>query len=620
MMKKEEIITRRKVKSSKIGISYALILVSLLAIILSTRAYALPPLPTEIYGEVIYFNQNASPGVVRAYVGTTLCGEFVMTNNTFYGLLDCVGDDPSTPEKEGGVQGDTIRLTYNGIEGDEYGNITWESGTFKYIKLIVPILYCGDTFCDFRETCSSCPQDCGACPPAQGGAGAGAAGAGGISAGGYGGIGGITPLEALLQGCTENWDCTEWSECTPAGFQYRNCTDLNDCGTTKNKPPEVKECEYIPSCENGIKDPGEEGIDCGGPCKPCATCYDGIKNCHDGACEQGIDCGGPCKPCASCYDGIKNCHDGACEQDVDCGGPCKPCPKPFIEMPALVCEKSFRKLMPWAIYFFTILFGAIFIRGIHDYKKVNFASKKREKIKEKIEKRKEKFDEKGEQLFKEEISLLKYEWTIKKKFWLFSSIVIVLGIVVILFYYFFGMCPPYSLRIFLLFILALIFIPLTVYSVLRIIEYSEEESALRERKLVDVHYSYLLNLLEKEMKIIKQKEDAIEKSLMKLSKSKEFRSLLVDSHIKEQLRRLADLFVNYKDASRNWNDISPIKQEVLSIKKDSKFISIKRLATLLDELLELLDHYMKARQLNKDISDVEEEVISLLGNKGPKHI
>ena len=27
------------------------------------------------------------------------------------------------------------------------------------------------------------------------------------------------------------------------------------------------------------------------------TCYDGMKNCHDGLCETGVDCGGPCPPC-----------------------------------------------------------------------------------------------------------------------------------------------------------------------------------------------------------------------------------------------------------------------------------------------------------------------------------
>ena len=49
------------------------------------------------------------------------------------------------------------------------------------------------------------------------------------------------------------------------------------------------------TCNDGIKNGAETGIDCGGPnCPPCPTCTDGIKN---GA-ETGIDCGGPnCPPC-----------------------------------------------------------------------------------------------------------------------------------------------------------------------------------------------------------------------------------------------------------------------------------------------------------------------------------
>jgi len=52
------------------------------------------------------------------------------------------------------------------------------------------------------------------------------------------------------------------------------------------------------------------------------SCFDGIQNCHDGACEEGVDCGGPCPPCPSCSDGIQN--QG--EEGIDCGGPCPPCP------------------------------------------------------------------------------------------------------------------------------------------------------------------------------------------------------------------------------------------------------------------------------------------------------
>jgi len=97
-------------------------------------------------------------------------------------------------------------------------------------------------------------------------------------------------------------------------------------------------------CSNGQLDPGEEAIDCGGTCsscivgcmdnsahnfnpnaqvdsESCETCNDGINNGD----EVGIDCGGSlCTPCEEgCNDGIQNGD----ETGIDCGGPsCPPCP------------------------------------------------------------------------------------------------------------------------------------------------------------------------------------------------------------------------------------------------------------------------------------------------------
>ena len=48
-----------------------------------------------------------------------------------------------------------------------------------------------------------------------------------------------------------------------------------------------------PTCDDGVKNGDEEGIDCGGSCPnqcPEPTCYDGI---HNGD-EEGVDCGGSC--------------------------------------------------------------------------------------------------------------------------------------------------------------------------------------------------------------------------------------------------------------------------------------------------------------------------------------
>ncbi len=170
--------------------------------------------------------------------------------------------------------------------------------------------------------------------------------------------------------CIPEWYCTEWGLCLPEGYQTRQCTDLHDCGTLLHRPNVTQACEYITTCYDGIKNNGETGIDCGGPCPPCPTCDDGIKNQDEtgidcgGPCppcpgctnnikdefEEGVDCGGPCPPCPTCDDGKKNCHkilqkDGSvkeiCEIGVDCGGPCPPCPG--IEVPGYLQERN-RKL------------------------------------------------------------------------------------------------------------------------------------------------------------------------------------------------------------------------------------------------------------------------------------
>jgi len=57
------------------------------------------------------------------------------------------------------------------------------------------------------------------------------------------------------------------------------------------------------TCDDGIQNGDETGVDCGGSnCPACPTCSDGIQNGN----ETGIDCGGDCSACAGCDDGIQN--------------------------------------------------------------------------------------------------------------------------------------------------------------------------------------------------------------------------------------------------------------------------------------------------------------------------
>lgn len=72
------------------------------------------------------------------------------------------------------------------------------------------------------------------------------------------------------------------------------------------------------TCTDSQKSGTETGIDCGGPCPPCAVgggCANGF-DCESGVCKGGI-CGA-----AGCADGVRNGSEG----DVDCGAACqKPC-------------------------------------------------------------------------------------------------------------------------------------------------------------------------------------------------------------------------------------------------------------------------------------------------------
>jgi len=94
-----------------------------------------------------------------------------------------------------------------------------------------------------------------------------------------------------------------------SGASFSSSSSGNFCVTIDNGPN--------PTCDDGILNGDETGIDCGGSCAACATCDDGILNGD----ETGVDCGGSCAACATCDDGILNGD----ETGIDCGGSCAAC-------------------------------------------------------------------------------------------------------------------------------------------------------------------------------------------------------------------------------------------------------------------------------------------------------
>ncbi|MFH1787572.1 MAG: hypothetical protein ABH811_02170 [archaeon] len=179
--------------------------------------------------------------------------------------------------------------------------------------------------------------------------------------GGGGGGGGVIPS------CKEKWACMGWSVCqnvdeslkegllsgedyrkmigecasnhwsgSLCGVQTRICFDSNFCNTTYFKPFEFQGCAYTEA----------------------PSCNDGIKNCHDNACELLIDCGGPCPACPSCSDKIQN--QG--EEEIDCGGPC-----PWR------CEVEvafYKKISIWYIFLLLLILLILIILIIKKIRKI----------------------------------------------------------------------------------------------------------------------------------------------------------------------------------------------------------------------------------------------------------
>lgn len=87
--------------------------------------------------------------------------------------------------------------------------------------------------------------------------------------------------------------------CITKGFTGGNLACAANCMSFNTSSCMSLPSPPLPTCNDGVQNQGETGVDCGGPCVACSvvpqpTCTDGIQN--QG--ETGVDCGGPCPVCA----------------------------------------------------------------------------------------------------------------------------------------------------------------------------------------------------------------------------------------------------------------------------------------------------------------------------------
>jgi hypothetical protein len=409
---------------------------------------------------------NEAP--VLSYIGPQIATE---------GSLFLLDIDATDPENDILLFNDTTTLFQIGnLSGvinftpsiDQIGNYTinisvYDGEFYDYEVISFKIVrgpYCGDSFCGSEESCANCSNDCGSCPayPATKAEQQEAEAPAAVQSGG-----GVR--EAYYQ-CQEKWECSDWSVCSLEGYRARTCIDINNCGITKSKPPEMEECVYQPTCFDGMQNGGETGIDCGGSCEPClvANCFDGIQNCHDNLCEEGIDCGGSCEPCEAEFAKI-----------------------PAIEIPGIL---KLPREFPWLLILLIAILLTMTITGDQIHLK---------KIKKK------EFEQ-----YKE--SMRKYR-PIRRKIYKFVLNIIIITSIASLYIYYFSNDAMSMIKFVWFPILLIVLTPICVSYAISRYTYYDYMKSRKEEKLKETHKRELLQLVKIENELLFNLEMKLKKNI-----------------------------------------------------------------------------------------------------------
>jgi hypothetical protein len=116
---------------------FAPVLIACIAALLATRhAFAIPSPASSFHGVIRVNGENLPDGLlVVAWInGEAYASSYTQTDqgNSVYSL-EVPGDDPDTPEREGGREGDTVQFELGSVLTDQAG--TWHSGTSVQLDL-----------------------------------------------------------------------------------------------------------------------------------------------------------------------------------------------------------------------------------------------------------------------------------------------------------------------------------------------------------------------------------------------------------------------------------------------------------------------------------------------------
>ncbi len=248
-----------------------LLMYALFFIIISSLVYAddVPEIGHQFYGYA------GSGSTISAVVnGVTFTA--AVASDKYYGYSSVFFVDAASDGISGGENGDTITFYIDGIQNTTYTFAV--GGVTKLDFAIDPGLTTGgatddgatssnDTSSTTTSSTSSSSDDSDSHRSSSGSSSSGK----------------TTTTTSSDSGCYHKWQCTSWNACEENGFQTRICYYVGNCTTEGNQSDTRQRCTYVA--------PEEEYVPVEEPVYP--TCYDGIKN--QG--ERGIDCGGPCEAC-----------------------------------------------------------------------------------------------------------------------------------------------------------------------------------------------------------------------------------------------------------------------------------------------------------------------------------
>ena len=114
------------------------LLICLISLFVAEPVLAFPPLPSSFYGKVKVDGENVPDGtVVEAWINGKVYTE--AKTQTYQGdsvyAMDVTGDDASTNDIEGGIEGDQIEFKVAGQTAGQTGE--WHSGTNTNLDLSI---------------------------------------------------------------------------------------------------------------------------------------------------------------------------------------------------------------------------------------------------------------------------------------------------------------------------------------------------------------------------------------------------------------------------------------------------------------------------------------------------